>query len=67
VRVVASLLPKQTEKLANPLADLTDDELDKLDAFLATIRGPMMPRRERAERQRDIRPSEHARARPVLD
>ena len=42
VRVVASLLPKQTEKLANPLADLTDDELDKLDAFLATIRGPMM-------------------------
>lgn len=40
VRVIASLLPKQTEKLPNPLADLTDDELDKLEASLATIRGP---------------------------
>jgi len=30
VRIVASLLPKQTEKLPNPLEGLTDDELDKL-------------------------------------
>ena len=37
LRVVASLLPKQTEKLPNPLEGLTDDELAKLDELLASF------------------------------
>jgi hypothetical protein len=39
IPLIASLLPKQAETFPNPLADLTDAELDKLDAFLATIQG----------------------------
>src|SRR4030081_168461 len=34
IRVIASLLPKQSEKWPNPLQDLTDEELSKLDAWL---------------------------------
>jgi hypothetical protein len=35
VRLIASLLPKQTEKVANQLEDLTDDQLEQLDRLLA--------------------------------
>jgi hypothetical protein len=35
-RLIASLLPKQTEKVSNPLEDLTDEELEQLDRLLAT-------------------------------
>ena len=36
VRLIASLLPKHTEKVPNPLEDLTDNELEQLDRLLAT-------------------------------
>lgn len=34
-RIVASLLPKQSEKLPNPLGDFSDDELERLERILA--------------------------------
>jgi hypothetical protein len=43
IRVVASLVPRQREEVVNPLAELTDDELDKLDAILASIREDEAP------------------------
>jgi hypothetical protein len=43
IRVIASLLPKQTEKIPNPLEDLTDDELDQLDRLLAAHQGEQPP------------------------
>jgi Family of unknown function (DUF5681) len=39
-RIVASLLPKQSEKLPNPLSEFTDDELRRLDELLAAIPDP---------------------------
>ena len=39
--IIASLLPKQTEKISNPLESLTDDELDRLDRWLAEQRVAM--------------------------
>jgi hypothetical protein len=36
-RIVASLLPKQSEKLPNPLSEYTDAQLDKLDELLASL------------------------------
>jgi hypothetical protein len=35
VRAVASLLPKQSEKLPNLLSEFTDDELERLERILA--------------------------------
>ena len=43
IRVPASLVPRQREEVVNPLAELTDDELDKLDAILASIREDEAP------------------------
>ena len=39
VKTVASLLPKQIEHSPNPMADLTDQELEKLEEFLTAIQG----------------------------
>ena len=36
VRLIASLLPKDIEKVPNRLEDLTDDELEQLDRLLDT-------------------------------
>src|SRR5262245_18930188 len=54
LRVVASLLPKQIEKVPNPLDDFTDEELRAFDDWLLAYRGgdliPGMPeRRQRIE------------------
>jgi hypothetical protein len=35
VRIIASLLPKQAEKVPNPFENLTDEELDALEAWLS--------------------------------
>jgi hypothetical protein len=43
VRIIASLLPKQSEKISNPLESLTDDELDRLDRWLADQREEPRP------------------------
>jgi hypothetical protein len=37
-RIVASLLPKQSEKIANPLDGLNADELDALERHLEDLR-----------------------------
>jgi hypothetical protein len=38
LQCVVSLLPKQAEKVQPPLTDLTDDELEKLEHWLAASR-----------------------------
>jgi hypothetical protein len=37
IRVVASLVPKQIERVENPLSELTDEELEKLHDYLESI------------------------------
>jgi hypothetical protein len=37
VRMVVSLVPKQIEKVPNPLEHFTDEELDQLEAYLEAI------------------------------
>ncbi len=43
LRVCVSLLPKQIEKVPNPLAQLTDEELAQLDQWLDAMRHPSEP------------------------
>jgi hypothetical protein len=38
VRIVASLVPRQREEVINPLSEFTDEELEKLCAYLESIR-----------------------------
>ena len=38
LRVCAALVPKQIENAPNPLADFTDDELQRLEVWLDSIR-----------------------------
>lgn len=38
LKACVAILPKQTEKLDNPLGGLTDDELDALENHLAELR-----------------------------
>jgi hypothetical protein len=44
IRVIASLLPKQTEKLPNPLENFTDEDLEAIDAWLAEREAEQQPR-----------------------
>jgi hypothetical protein len=37
LRMVVSLVPKQIEKLPNPLEHFTDEELDQLESYLESI------------------------------
>jgi hypothetical protein len=43
VRIVASLVPRQREEVINPLAEFTDEELEKLEAYLESIAGQDEP------------------------
>jgi hypothetical protein len=49
LRVIVSLLPKQTEQVSSPLADLTDEELAELDARIESYRTGQPPVVSRAQ------------------
>ena len=38
IRVIVSLVPRQREEVLNPFDDFTDEELEKLAAYLEGIR-----------------------------
>jgi hypothetical protein len=38
LQVVASLLPRQVQKIESPFVDLSDEEIDQLEQLLAAIR-----------------------------